>query len=215
MNDPSDPVIYQLKAVIAGISPMIWRRLHIHSDTSLADLHYILQICFGWSDEYLHRFTIHGKHFSISKLGGEGFSDNANTITLEALGLRERERFLYIYNYFDNWQIQLRVEQILSPEAGQSYPTCIQGKRAGPPEDCGGVWAFQELRQEHSEFEVAYQVVQMIVNEEFDQLEAQRQRLLYWLKFERLDLQQLNHQLQQSPLSEVAALQEETIYFGS
>ncbi|WP_299407778.1 hypothetical protein [Acaryochloris sp. IP29b_bin.148] len=58
---------------------------------------------------------------------------------------------------------------------------------------------------------MAYQVVK----EEFDHLEAQRQRLLYWLKFERLDLQQLNHQLQQSPLSEVATLQEEIIYFGS
>ncbi|NJM65714.1 MAG: plasmid pRiA4b ORF-3 family protein [Acaryochloris sp. RU_4_1] len=215
MSNPSDPVIFQLKAVIAGISPMIWRRLQIHSDTTIADLHYILQICFSWSDDHLHRFTLQGKDYGVAKPGGEWFSDDANTITLAELGLRERERFLYHYDYFDNWQIQLRVEQITSPAAGKSYPRCIQGKRAGPPEDCGGPWAFQELRQEHSEFEVAYRVAQMVVHKNFEQLQAHRHQLYYWLTFEKLDLQKLNQQLQQSPLSEVTAFTEESIYFGS
>jgi hypothetical protein len=33
----------------------------VHSETSLAHLHTILQILFAWSDEHLHSFHIHGK----------------------------------------------------------------------------------------------------------------------------------------------------------
>lgn len=215
MSVPSDPVIFQLKAVIAGISPMIWRRLLIHSGTTIAELHYILQICFDWSDDHLHRFIIHGKHYGIYRPGSEWFSDDANAITLADIGLRERERFLYHYDLFDNWQVQIRVEKITAPEAGKSYPKCIMGKRAGPPKDCGGPWAFQELRQEFSEVEVVYRVAQMIVNEEFEQLQAQRRQLYYWLMFEKLDLRDLNRCLRQTPLSEDPAFQEEIIYIRS
>jgi hypothetical protein len=40
---------------------MIWRRLLVGSDSSIADLHHTLQIAFGWSDSHLHRFHIHGR----------------------------------------------------------------------------------------------------------------------------------------------------------
>jgi hypothetical protein len=47
--------IYQFKVVLRGISPMIWRRLLLRSDHSIADLHYTIQIAMGWSDTHLHR----------------------------------------------------------------------------------------------------------------------------------------------------------------
>jgi hypothetical protein len=33
------PSIYQLRIVLRGISPLIWRRLFVYSDTTLAQLH--------------------------------------------------------------------------------------------------------------------------------------------------------------------------------
>ncbi|QMS92304.1 hypothetical protein HUN01_33710 [Nostoc edaphicum CCNP1411] len=51
-------VIYQLHIFILGISPMIWRRVKIRSDSTIADLHYIIQIAIGWADSHLHRFII-------------------------------------------------------------------------------------------------------------------------------------------------------------
>jgi hypothetical protein len=215
MSTPSDPVILQLKAVIAGVSPMIWRRLLVHSDITIAELHYILQIVFGWSDYHLHRFVIHGKHYGISRPGGDWFSDDANAVTLADIGLRERERFLYHYDFFDDWQVQIRVEKITALEAGKSYPRCIMGKRAGPPEDCGGPLAFQTLRQDYSEAEVAYRMAQIVVNGEVNERKAELQKLQYWLCFEHLDLPAINHRLQQSLLSEDPAFQEEIIYLGS
>ena len=53
--------VYQFKVVLRGISPMIWRRLLLRSDQSIADLHYVIQIAMGWSDSHLHRFHMHGK----------------------------------------------------------------------------------------------------------------------------------------------------------
>ncbi len=56
--DPCGPSIYQLKAVLLGVSPMIWRHLPIQSATTITDPHYILQIVMGWSDDHLHPFRI-------------------------------------------------------------------------------------------------------------------------------------------------------------
>ncbi|MCP4746058.1 MAG: plasmid pRiA4b ORF-3 family protein, partial [Desulfobacteraceae bacterium] len=56
-----EPAIYQLKVLLLGISPMIWRRLLVHGDSTITDFHYILQIAMGWSDDHLNQFKIHGK----------------------------------------------------------------------------------------------------------------------------------------------------------
>ena len=42
--------VLQLRAVLRSISPLIWRRLLVRGDTSVARLHQILQVAFGWQD---------------------------------------------------------------------------------------------------------------------------------------------------------------------
>jgi Plasmid pRiA4b ORF-3-like protein len=58
MSEPSvsSLAIYQLRVVRCGVSPLVWRRLLVASDTSLGELHEILQNAFDWSGEHLHRF---------------------------------------------------------------------------------------------------------------------------------------------------------------
>ncbi len=56
-------VVLQLRVVLRSISPLIWRRLLVRSDTSIARLHRILQIAFGWQDMHLHRFEIRGREY--------------------------------------------------------------------------------------------------------------------------------------------------------
>jgi hypothetical protein len=154
--------VYQLRVVLRGVSPLIWRRLLVRSDSSIADLHATLQIALGWSDEHLNRFVIHGREYGVWHDGGIGFRDDPRQVRLADLGLRVRERFLYEYDFTDGWQHDARVEQVLPLEPGRSYPACIGGRRAAPPEDCGGPWAFLELRQHYSTFHIAQRLLELL-----------------------------------------------------
>jgi Plasmid pRiA4b ORF-3-like protein len=142
------PEIYQFHVWLRGISPLIWRRLLLRSDQSIADLHYALQLAFDWSDSHLNRFRIHGKDFGVYHIGGPVFDDDASTVRMVDLQFRLGERFLYEYDFGDCWEHQVRLERIRPPEPERLYPVCIGGRRAVPPEDCGGVWAFQQHRDE-------------------------------------------------------------------
>jgi hypothetical protein len=134
--------IYQLRAVIHGISPLIWRRLLLAAQTTIAELHAIVQTVFGWDGEALHRFDVHGTEYGMYAVGGPWFRDDARTVRLADLGLRPREWCSYEYNFHAGWHVDLRVEQIRAAELGKQYPRCTGGRRAGPPEDWGGPWEF-------------------------------------------------------------------------
>jgi hypothetical protein len=72
MPEPSvsSIALYQLRVVLCGVSPLVWRRLLVVSETSLGELHEMLQSAFGWSGEHLHRFLIHGVAYGIPHVGG-------------------------------------------------------------------------------------------------------------------------------------------------
>ncbi len=98
MAEPHLVAIYEFKVVLRGASPMIWRRILLRCDQTIADLHYAIQIAMGWSDSHLHRFRIHGKDYGVCHEGGIGFNDNADRVYLADFQFRLRERFLYEYD---------------------------------------------------------------------------------------------------------------------
>ena len=140
--------IYQLKVWLLGISPMVWRRLLVRSDSTIADLHYTIQIAMGWSGVHLNRFHIHGQDFGVYHDGGISFADNPENVSLSAFGFRTRERFLYEYDFHDVWLHEVRIEKRLPLDPKKTYPVCIDGKHAAPPEDFGGAQAYMQMRQE-------------------------------------------------------------------
>src|SRR5574340_288483 len=148
-GEPSTEAVYQLRVLRARISPLIWRRLLVAGNTSIAGLHEILQTAFGWTDEHLHRFTIHGVDYGMWRPGSAGFSHDPRTVRLAGFGFRTGERFTYEYDFTDCWRHRIRVEQILVLQPGKRYPVCAGGARSAPPEDCGGPQAFLALRQQH------------------------------------------------------------------
>lgn len=148
MSELKPVPIYQLKVWLQGISPMVWRRLLVRSDSTIADLHYTIQIAIGWSDVHLNRFHIHGQDFGVYHDGGICFADNPEKVPLSAFGFRTRERFLYEYDFGDEWLHEVRIEKRLSLDPKKTYPVCIDGKHAAPPEDFGGAQAYMQMRQE-------------------------------------------------------------------
>src|SRR5664279_335770 len=55
------PSVYQLRVVVHGVSPLIWRRLLVRADTTIAGLHAVVQTAFGWDGEHLHPQLINGR----------------------------------------------------------------------------------------------------------------------------------------------------------
>jgi len=119
--------VYQLRVWLREISPAIWRRLLVRSDSTIADLHYTLQIVMDWTDFHLHQFIIRGKRYGVSRVGCTIFSDNARKVQLSDFSFRARERFLYEYDFGDLWQHEVRVEKQLPYEPKKTYPICISG----------------------------------------------------------------------------------------
>lgn len=141
MNPPSSPTVYQMRIVINGISPMVWRRMLIPSEFNLCQLHRILQMSFGWGNIHLHAFQIHGKHYGSD-------ARCTSSARLADFNLHSGECFLYRYNFYDRWEISLRLENTLSREPTRQYPYCLAGKGASPPEDCGGAWKYLRMLEE-------------------------------------------------------------------
>ncbi len=154
--------VYQFHVWLREISPMIWRRFLVRSDSSIADLHYILQIVFGWSDTHLHRFVIHGKDYGLTYLGGSSSADDPTQVRLSDFHFRRNTRFRYEYDFGDRWQHELRLERMLPLDPTKTYPVCVGGARATPPEGCGGPWAFMALRQHYSPWFIADRLVELL-----------------------------------------------------
>ena len=146
MANATDVEIYRLHVWIRRISPIIWRRFLVRSDSTITDLHYTLQIAFGWSDEHLNLFHIHGQDYGVYYDCGVSFSTNPDQIRLYDFKLRHNERFRYDYDFSDGWQHEERVETRLALDDKRIYPCCIGGQRRAPPEDYGGPLAFMTRR---------------------------------------------------------------------
>jgi Plasmid pRiA4b ORF-3-like protein len=147
---PQQPVAYQIRIVLIGVSPLIWRCLLVPSDISLARLHSFLQILFSWGGEHMHRFRIHGKDYGIAYLGGTGFDDDPHQVRLSDFHIHRRERFLYEYDFTARWELEIRLENILPLDLKRPYPICIGGRRAGPPEHCAGTLAYLEQLDQYA-----------------------------------------------------------------
>lgn len=145
--------VYQLKISLRDISPMIWRRLLVTKDTTIAQLHDILQTIMGWEDLHLHQFRVYGKAYGVYRDGGMCFADDPYQVTLATFKLRVGERFVYEYDMGDFWQHDIRLERVLPVDPSKAYPMCIGGAGDCPPEDCGGPRGYKNLIAERCSWE--------------------------------------------------------------
>ena len=111
----------------------------------------------GWANYHLYQFTIGGATYSRPDFELELDEEDAQKVKLAQV-VSEKDRFVYEYDFGDSWEHELLVEKISQPEKGKRYPLCLTGKRACPPEDCGGIWGYTDLLEiiqdpDHEEYE--------------------------------------------------------------
>jgi hypothetical protein len=138
-------VVYQIKVTLRGSKPPIWRRIQVTSGTTLAQLHRILQRVMGWEGSHLYQFVVGGMEYGDPNMLEEMEGEDARRVTLATLVRGAKAKFHYEYDFGDGWDHELRIEKVLPFEAGKRYPVCLTGKRACPPEDCGGIWGYADF----------------------------------------------------------------------
>lgn len=135
--------IYQVKVGLRGAKPPIWRRLLVPADVSLDRLHDVIQAAFSWHGGHIHVFeTPYGEFGRADReLGHRAEAP----VTLEQVAPQAKDKIQYTYDFGDDWVHEIVVEKVLDRDPALAYPRCTGGRRAAPPDDCGGIWGYEEL----------------------------------------------------------------------
>jgi hypothetical protein len=147
---PATEQVFQFKITLVDSRPPIWRRIQV-KDCTLDKLHEHIQTAMGWTNSHLHHFRIDGRLYGDPQLMQENFEDldykDSTRTRISAVVPRsgKRFRFEYEYDFGDSWEHEVLFEGILRAERGRRYPLCLEGERACPPEDVGGVWGYADF----------------------------------------------------------------------
>jgi hypothetical protein len=159
---------YQLKITLKNIKPAVWRRIVIPADILLPDLHKVIQTVMGWYNSHLHQFTINGEFYTEPDEYSVDRSIDYRKIKLDQLITSENQAFEYEYDFGDGWEHKIVLEKILTQHS-QQHPSCLTGKRACPPEDCGGPFGYADLLKIISDKKhVEYEETMEWVGDDFD-----------------------------------------------
>ena len=137
--------VLQFKLSLRGVSkPPVWRRLLVPADIRLSQVHDVIQAAMGWTDTHLHAFS--------TAYGDYGPPDpeldhrDERKARLADFLAEPGDRIRYAYDFGDFWEHDIVLEKTLDSEPDARLPACVAGKGACPPEDCGGVWGYADLR---------------------------------------------------------------------
>lgn len=149
---PAAERVYQFKITLKDSQPPIWRRIQI-KDCTLDKLHERIQTAMGWTNSHLHHFKVGDQFYGDPLLMEEnfeefGYKDSTTTKISQILPRSgQRFRFEYEYDFGDSWWHEVLFEGCLRAEPGVRYPVCVEGERACPPEDVGGVGGYEEYQE--------------------------------------------------------------------
>jgi hypothetical protein len=147
---PAAERVYQFKITLLESHPPIWRRIQVR-DCTLDKLHEHIQTAMGWTNSHLHHFKLKEQLYGDPMLLQENFEDmeyeDSTTTRLSDILPKtgRRFRFQYEYDFGDSWHHDVLFEGVVRADPKAKYPLCLEGERACPPEDCGGVWGYPDF----------------------------------------------------------------------
>ncbi len=148
----SEKGILQLKISLEGTKPLVWRRILMQNKATFLALHNAIQNSFGWEDYHLHEFRIAGACIGLAPDYKDAFDsekpdfESKKTLLSQFLE-KEGQTIQYVYDFGDDWMHTIKLEKILPIEKGKKYPMCIDGAMNCPPEDCGGIYGYEDFKK--------------------------------------------------------------------
>lgn len=153
---PAENVLkYTLRITLNGIKPAIWRKIEVPSNITLRHLGDLIVDMMGWGGYHLNQFCkgndYYMPHYQRESSGEDDFTWTCNNydqeeFTIADLLERKASTVSFEYDFGDSWEHDVRLSSI--DEYGEDETRCINfvsGKCACPPDDCGGVWGYQDL----------------------------------------------------------------------
>ena len=145
--------IYTLRVELEHISPLIWRRIAIAGNATFWELHVAIQDAMGWNDSHLHQFEfLRARGQAPLAIGIPSREDEAEFRPLAGWEhrvadhiSRQSSEFQYTYDFGDDWEHRIVLEEIGPAQAGVRYPKCLAGERASPPDDSGGPHSYADF----------------------------------------------------------------------
>lgn len=145
----AEATVHQLKVTLRGLRPPVWRRVVVSSGTPLSELAELLEAAMGWLGGHLHSFdtgdTIYQRPDPGGDFGWGRRTVDEGTVTIADVLAEPKAKLRWDYDFGDGWQHDVVVESIGPANAGIDAPVCLAGRRACPPEDCGGTWGYANL----------------------------------------------------------------------
>lgn len=143
-NRPENQIL-KLRISLEGTEPLVWREVLVPSYFTLEALHSIVQLVMGWQMSHLYDFEIDGQRYSepdeFDELPSKSLASSISA------ALNGETSFRYTYDFGDSWRHLIEVKEVTTIDDGFNYPICIDGENACPPEDCGGIPGFEDLKE--------------------------------------------------------------------
>jgi hypothetical protein len=137
--------IHTLKVTLRGVKPPVWRRIVVDSQIRVSALADVLEAAMGWVGGHLHLFDVDGVTYGEPDPEWDDDVIDERKARLADVLPKVTSRMRWDYDFGDGWEHDVVVEEIGPVQASETYPLCVTGRRACPPEDCGGPWGYRDL----------------------------------------------------------------------
>ncbi len=111
-----------------------WRRIRMSSLQTLQHLHSAIQDAYDFDDDHLFAFFMDGKAWSKNAYWDkrDGRNPSANQAILSKIGLEQGNKFLYLFDFGDEWRFDVQLEKVLVLDKPLKKAEIIEKKGEDP-----------------------------------------------------------------------------------
>ena len=170
-DDDCPPPVYQLRISLIGTRPQVWRRIEISSNATLWDLHSAITDAMGWTvGSHYHVFQVGatrvaGRPTNDAPFTPPSWEQAFQSYCPDVRACQYIRGWPYCYDLgnervwlnpdgseiedatprTEEWRHRVVIEDVLDGDAKATYPRCVAGENACPPEGCGGIEGYRRF----------------------------------------------------------------------